>query len=273
MDLPRIGGAKGVFDVFVPGLFLWLNLIGLLYLWPWSDETVKSAIEKSATTNLPPAITLSIVFGYLIGVLLRLLRCGRVDRISALWLRMFSRGARKNPEKRGVYKPFAVEPFPYFKWIEYLCEHCYPEALDFFRNNWKPAAPSASDVRINRQFFNFRKNLINSQGGARAVEIYAAEALTRYMAGMFHALFVAAIAVIMTCVFRLLKGQSVGGLLLIALAYLLATACILRNFRLIRLKEVEVVFAADFDLMRQRKLEIGNHGEYNNDQTSSVEPR
>jgi len=282
MDVPRIGGARGVFDVFVPGLFLWLNFIGLAYVWPSTDDSLRIALEKSVAAHLAPAIVLSIVFGYLIGVLLRLLRCERLDRMSACWLRMFSHGARVDLKEgeaaakprhsalsilksrplavlrriRGKCKPFAVERFPYFAWIEHLCQYRYAcnEAREFFAKMWKPAAPATPQETANGQFFNFRKVLISCSGGAPSAELYTAEALTRYIAGTFHALFVAAVAAILTATVRWYHDEPAWGLDLLALAYLYAITRILSNFRLVRIKEVETVFAADFHLwLRQQR--------------------
>lgn len=34
MNIPTIGGAQGIFEIFVPGMFLLLNLAVVVYLFP-----------------------------------------------------------------------------------------------------------------------------------------------------------------------------------------------------------------------------------------------
>jgi hypothetical protein len=94
---------------------------------------------------------------------------------------------------------------------------------------------------------NFTKVIIASNDERSANEIYAAEALTRYIAGMFYALTFAFILILSVLTFEILaSGQFRYGLVVVLLAYFLAIIVIIQNFRRIRIKEVETIFAASF---------------------------
>ena len=38
--IPAVGGARGIFDIFVPGAFLLFNLSMALYLWPVGTDSI-----------------------------------------------------------------------------------------------------------------------------------------------------------------------------------------------------------------------------------------
>ncbi|GAI26286.1 unnamed protein product, partial [marine sediment metagenome] len=42
MNIPTIGGARGIFEIFVPGVFLLLNLAVAVFLLPFIDEDTKN---------------------------------------------------------------------------------------------------------------------------------------------------------------------------------------------------------------------------------------
>ena len=100
------------------------------------------------------------------------------------------------------------------------------------------------------------KVLINSSDERAAAEIYAAESLTRYISGMFYGLVFSSISIFMMLLFlSILHQQVISGLVILLIAYLYAILEIIRRFRNIRIKEVEMVFAASFknrDLFEQR---------------------
>ncbi|HDN64854.1 MAG TPA: hypothetical protein ENF23_00930 [Methanosarcinales archaeon] len=81
MNIPAIGGTRGVFEIFVPGAFLLLNLAAVVYLLPFIDEDTKRFISGCGSN---PALSLVILlcFGYLIEVILRLFRAETVDENS-----------------------------------------------------------------------------------------------------------------------------------------------------------------------------------------------
>src|SRR6185436_13588532 len=121
MDIPTIGGPKGIFEIFVPGVFLLLNAVGTIYFSSLIDEqTRQKLLENVSKPGLGPFIGLLglviiICFGYLIGILIRLLRVEVLDRWSGAWLRKFDPGAR---QKDGSFKRWASENFPYLGWLE-----------------------------------------------------------------------------------------------------------------------------------------------------------
>jgi hypothetical protein len=240
MNIPTVGGTRGIFEFFVPGIFLLLNLGVATYYFPYTDTETKNAIIAAAS-NAALALTIAVSFGYLIGVVLRLFQTDLPDHLSAAWLRRFDRGARQNNRE---YKLWAIEPFPYFGWLEQVCKLYLPsEALDFYKKTWG----SRKQGEQNKQFFTFVKVLVSSNDQRAADEMYAAEALSRYIAGMFYALLFACITILLTVVFSfLVSSQMLTGLVVVLVAYLFVMAGILAHYRFIRIKEVEIVFAASF---------------------------
>lgn len=237
MDIPKIG--RGIFDVFVPGMFVLLNLALVIYLLPFVDTETKNFIS---TSMFNPAffIIIAIGIGYLIGVLLRLFRTELPDKWSAAWLRRFNPYARADDNE---FKLWAVEEFPYIGWLEKSCErYLSSDALDFYKAIWAPRKQQGQ----NRQFFNFCKVIINSVDEKAMNEINAAEALSRYIAAMFLSLMCVSPLILLVFIVNLVMGKLLVGLLLIFLAYSLALIIILKYFRFVRIKEVETVFAASF---------------------------
>ena len=247
MNIPTIGGTRGVFEIFVPGAFLLLNLAAVVYLLPFIDEDTKSFISGCGST---PALGLVIIlcFGYLIGVILRLFGVEPVDKLSAKWIQMTKTRAQ---QEDGVFKLWARERFPYIGWIGEVCKSDLPpNTVEFYYNTW---ASRRREGR-NTHFFNFCKTIINSVDERAANEIYAAEALSRYISGTFYSLVIASCLLLVTAV---LNHGSLGimiPLLLIVVVYVLAISAILNFFRFIRIKEVEIVFAATF---RHRSIFYG----------------
>lgn len=241
MNIPTIGGARGIFEYFVPGIFLLLNLGVATYLFPFTDPETRNGLLAAASD---PGVTLvvGVSFGYLIGVLLRLFQTDLPDRLSAFWMRRVRRLEARQAD--GKYKLWAVEHFPYFGWIEQICRLYLPaEALDFYEKTWG----RRTQGQQNKQFFTFIKTMINSVDPRAAEEMYAAESLSRYIAGMFYALSFACFALLITILAVLtVTGQLLTGLVILFGLYLLAITGILAHYRFIRIKEVEIVFAASF---------------------------
>jgi len=240
MNVPTIGGARGIFEFFVPGMFLLLNLGVVAYLFPFTDSETKRIITAGAS-NSAIALVVAVSFGYLIGVVLRLFQTDLPDRLSAWWLRRFDRNSR---QETGGFKLWATEEFPYLGWIEQVCMlYLPPEALEFYRKTWGRRRPGEQ----NKQFFTFVKVMVNSNDERAGDEMYAAESLSRYISGMFYALSLACFSILVTvivCYF--VSRQVLIGLVVILLAYLFVIVEILAHYRFIRIKEVETVFAASF---------------------------
>jgi hypothetical protein len=240
MNIPTIGGARGIFEFFVPGIFLLFNLGFATYIFPFTDAETKKGIA-AAVSEPALAVIIGVSFGYLIGVVLRLFQTDLPDRLSAAWLRTFDSSARPT---NGKSKLWAVEEFPYFGWIEQTCRLYLPaEALDFYQNTWGKRKQGEK----NKQFFTFVKMMINSDDERAADEMYAAESLCRYIAGMFYALCFACLAILIPIVvYFFALGQVMTGLILVLAVYLFMIREILAHYRFLRIKEVEIVFAASY---------------------------
>jgi len=121
-------------------------------------------------------------------------------------------------------------------------------AHEVWRKYWSQAQSEDEFGANNRQFYNYRKIFVIAKGGLLADEIYAAEALTRYMAGMSYALVAAFLGVAATAWFRCKADLPYGTWAALSGVYAIALFLIVINFRLIRLKEVETLFASDVSM-------------------------
>lgn len=241
MNIPAVGGTRGIFEIFVPGAFLLINLAYIgHHLLTLANRDAQSFILDCISRPVL-ALVLIVCFGYLIGVMLRLLRAERADRLSAKWNQRFNPYCRYDD---GSLKLWAYEEFPYIGWIGEVCRlYLPPGAVDFYNKTWAARKREGQ----NRQFFNFCKTMINSVDERAANEIYSAEALSRYISGMFYSLVIASCLLLVAVVLQLVIFDTVAVVLItVLLFYLLATVAILRYFRFIRIKEVEMVFAATF---------------------------
>jgi hypothetical protein len=240
VNIPTIGGARGIFEIFVPGVFLFLNFSIVAYLFPSIDDETRNLFLDGASN---PILVLVIVvsFGYLIGILLRLFRTDLPDELSAWLLRRIRRHARKDS---GEFNLWARESFPYIGWIGEACnQYCPTEIIDFYNQTWAPRKLE----KQNKWFFNHCKIMINSHDERAAAEIYAAEALTRYISGMFFALVFSFFLILITVILRyILFSQLMVWLIIVLMTYIFAIYIILSNFRFVRIKEVETVFSASF---------------------------
>lgn len=246
--VPAVGGARGIFEIFVPGLFLLLNAIATFYFLPCTSQETRD--QLAALSAHPLLVFLVVVpFGYLAGVVLRLFRSDVSDRASARFLRLYHQDAWGGQTAENHY---AYEAFPYPKWLEVLVHCRFPSvAGDFFDSVW---ADRAND----KQFVNFCKVLVSAEDALAATEIYSAESLSRYISGMFYALAAACTMVVLLIVSRLLGGKGLEiGLLSLAAAYVVGMLTILANFRFVRVKEVETIFAASF---KNRHLFVAKEG-------------
>jgi len=247
MNIPTIAGVRGTFEIFIPGVFLLINVLGFVYLFPYTDDETKKLLVAYSSSPVPNVL-ITVVFGYLIGVLLRLLKASVPDRCSAWYLRQTRRFRVKGRKTSSVY---VTEPFPYIAAIGIMCKRSLPtDAQKFYEAVWKDRCQQddiGGQKRGNRLFFNYCKMLVVSNDEKIATEIYIAEALSRYIAEMFYALILAFVLIFATMCFRkYARGRVETGLLFVLVAYTLAIIGILANFRYIRIKEVQTVFAASF---------------------------
>jgi hypothetical protein len=235
--IPGIGGARGIFEIFIPGIFLLVNTVAVVYFLPITDEATNAHLQALLTD--PAKVLLVIIpFGYLAGVTLRLLHAEYADGASAWFLRHFNKSAQGGECDTTRY---AYEAFPYTRWLGTVCTCYLPRAaLDFYEAVWVGQS--------SQQFINFCKILVSTADPAAGAEIYAAESLARYISGMFYALGVAW-GLLVGLVLWLILGTPATvplGISVLIVVYSVGLGIILNAFRLIRLKEVETVFAASF---------------------------
>jgi hypothetical protein len=262
MTVPSIGGAQGIFEMFVPGAFTLLNALFLLYsaLGPGAQQQMRQLASDSLLS-----FVLVVCFGYLIGVVLRLFRTETPDAFSAWLLRLTARDARKDPRVKPPWRArwkltdadkkyfggWVTEDFPYVGWLGEI--HAFspgPEGAgsvqEFYTQVW--AKPGSSKVQ-RKTFFNWCKTMINSVDPRAAAEITVAEAFNRYLTGMFYALWIG--IGLMAAGLGIQWASGSGGaawvlFLLALLAYLAMLLVIARQFRVSRIKEVSTVFAATY---------------------------
>jgi hypothetical protein len=268
VNIPAVGAAQGIFELFVPGAFLLLNALFVAYsaLGPENQAQL-----REFSSNGVLSFIVLICFGYLIGVIMRLFKTETPDRWSARLLRFTAKdslknqqvipgfGARWDPKTTGdraAFQLWVIEDFPYVGWLGEV--HTFGAGLDeaeaiqeFHRRVW--AGPTRSRHQ-HKTFFNFCKTLINSADERAATEIYVAEALNRYLTGMFYSLLIALGLMAAGLAIQLVSGPGGAGLAVFVLMFLVYAAMLLvivRQYRVSRIKEVSIVFGATY---RHRQL-------------------
>lgn len=225
--VPSVGGTRGIFEIFIPGAFLLLNITCVVYVWSGSGSDIRQFITTVSSQSVV-GLAVLVSFGYLLGVVLRLLKTSAPDRWSGYFGWLICKIKGKSGEA-------FLEQFPYSKHIEKVARKKLPEDVQkFYIEFW-----GKSSADGNREFFNYCKTIINALDDKSASEIYAAEALTRYVASMFYALLTSFVLVIAAAV-----ANSSPGLIVFVCTYFTAIIVILRHLRFLRVKEVETVFAA-----------------------------
>ena len=272
--IPSIGGARGIFEIFLPGIFLLLNFTAAAYLTPPIVEFALT-VEIDGTFALFVSVVILISFGYLLGVMLRILRTERADlwsagllrilfRITSLFYKILkwlinSRGIswilratfkkvngwiNRRIKKRGKTPPFhLVERFPYTSSIGEKCRASFPiEAQWFYEDIW-----FATGKKGGKTLFKFCKVMLITEDETITHEIYAAESLSRYISGMLYALGISFLTLFSVGVYRYFLNEKIDYFLIpFIVGYLLGILVILLNFRYVRLKEADTMFAATF---------------------------
>lgn len=259
MEIPKIGNAKGIFEIFIPGSFLLLNIIGLpmMFFFPEIKNSLSSNTnELKLFLNPIVSIIILICFGYLIGMILRLLKPGTPDKLSATKLRK---------SKIKYDKILYTSVFPYIDLINYQIEHDYytKPVNKYFNKIWKKRIEK--DEYQNHYFFNFHKYMICFNDEKAATEILSAESLTRYLTGIFYALRFSMILLIIGFIivpikviilypenyYSIYNISVIVIIIIIFILYWYSNKILIENFRFIRIKEVVTVLIGSF---KNRKL-------------------
>jgi hypothetical protein len=244
MDVPAIGKARGIFEIFVPGAFLLINLTIVLYLLSKSVNSL-NILHKylSYIVDQPGLIIIILVcFGYLIGMILRLFMTDIPDKLSAWYHRFFHR--KKTRRQDGSLRSWSTEKFPYIECIgelilRDLCDKSSP-IFEFYSKEWLPRKREKG----NKRFFNFCKTMLLRQGNEMTVmELNTAESINRYISGMFYSLSLSFVLILCALPFQsnfVFKIIS----LCILISYFVGIWNIISRYRFIRLKEVQTLFDA-----------------------------
>jgi hypothetical protein len=237
MDLPK-SGAKCFFEILMPGVFLLLNMLGTfgLFMVTLADSDRQRAVHEFLVAPTY-ALALILSLGYLLGVVLRLFRTQFVDNWSGWFIGLLK------PVWRD--EPFITDPFFYNRWMRNKCNKRFdPFVGQFYERYW--AQRDTGDAFKNTSFFNMCKVLINKTDPNSANEVFAAEAMSRFVAGSFYALFFACMLAFLDAI---IVWEFIGRRLAllpiaVALVYFLLMLGILWEFRFLRCKEVDAVFDA-----------------------------
>jgi len=211
-----------------------------------------------------------VCFGYLLGIVLRLLKTERADTLSGFYRYLqfqvkrilFGQLAGLFLRPLGILLPKGLnnhlhsivskikgrsgianlEPFPYFAYLDKVVVRTLPISVQKFYDEFWGSCSTAG----NKAFFNYCKNTINSLDSKGAADIYASEALVRYVASMFYALAFSSCLVVAALIATARPEFSSfrPALWTFLCVYLVALEVILSNLRPLRAKEVELVFAA-----------------------------
>ncbi|MDJ0903902.1 MAG: hypothetical protein QNJ55_34455 [Xenococcus sp. MO_188.B8] len=237
MELPNLGKPGSILSILVPGTFLLFNIIVGFYFLLWNETVSPGDINtflKESRSSLQVIVFLVLIcVAYLVGAILRLMKCDVLDNISGWYL--------KNIEC------LRIKEFPYIDWIGLKCGYEYQEAKKFYELLWENNN-SNEKKRKGKSFLNFYKVVLISVDENLANECYAAEAFTRYLSSIFYGLFFSFVIILLVLIKQYFFLNETLSLTLLGIDgfYTVFMFFILRNYRYIRMKEVETLFAATF---------------------------
>ncbi len=254
MEIPKIGNAKGIFEIFIPGSFLLLNIVGLpiLFFFPEISYAINiSTIELNYLLNPIISLIVLICFGYLTGMILRLLKPGKPDKLSAKKLKDSNK-----MDDEVIYTSI----FPYIELLKYQMDNSYynKSMNDFFEKTWLTRIDKGE--YSNHHFFNFYKYMTCFNDENAAIEILSAESLTRYLTGIFYALrfsqillaigfIILSIKTVLQILENIYSVYNITALAIVAFVFILysySSKILLENFRFIRIKEVVTVLIGSY---------------------------
>ena len=242
MDIPSTGRQGNILAIFIPGVFTLFNIgFAAYFIFTFDIASTEDSLIQAVTKSNALVVVVSLLlscFAYLLGVLLRLFRSEIPDNVSAWYLRHVNRKFRK----RGY--GFTKEKFPYIKHLGLVVKKRFPkEAQTYYTQYWK----GREDDGKNRAFFNFVKSILLAIDTKAASELYAAEALNRYIAGMFFGLLISMFCIGAAIISEVLSGgEALWKLVVLEVVYVSIIVLIIKHYRFIRIKEVETLFAVAF---------------------------
>lgn len=137
---------------------------------------------------------------------------------------------------------WAVEAFPYIKWIGIVVKYNLPKpAFDFYNGFWKEHLRDLG----NKRFFNFSKRLIFQKDDPAIDEVISSEATIRYLSGMIHALIYSIQILMFIMAFKLFFSRDDIDMLiasLIVVTYTWSLIKLIGNYKYMRIREVELLF-------------------------------
>lgn len=247
-------------------------VLGLPLVEGWNDQLW----PEVAKHLLHPAwvIPALIVFGYPVGVALRLFKNADIDEHSALYyaqvhhkgrLLSYPLGvlvrlllplgtldyrtayAQAKRKQDGSGAEWLTDHFFYGNWMARKCGERLPAgAADFYDEYWRDKYTSGS--RQNTTFFNFCKSVVLRVDERGAGEVCGSEAMLRFVAGSYYALRASLVLMVLNVVFIAIRSHwsAVFYPAFGFLAYLYLIHVILMQYRPLRCKDVDTVFHACF---------------------------
>lgn len=274
---------RGFFEILAPGIFLLVNVaFTVLYLSTTSQDSSIPVDEltRQLIGNSGVVIGLLIILGYPCGMALRLLKTNNIDNISARYIAFLAfldpkkshlmvnapieggvdgksspprepakpAGKRMKSQKT-VYKirRYLSDKFFYGNWMREKIRNCMPaETARFYDDFWDDKY--TEDIAKNTTFFNFCKTIIARVDSQSAIDIYSAEAITRFLAEMYYALQFSIILIGINLAISLIHTHVTIMIVTLGLGlfYIFLFHTLLSQFRFMRAKEVDTVFNASF---------------------------
>jgi hypothetical protein len=266
--LSPVGEIRGVFEIFVPGLFLLIHLVLFVYCLQPGD-TIENFL-KNLSGNATVASILGLPVAYMLGLALRLARTNPADTVARKLFRTV-RGARgmwndgaewwETEGEHGASDWIQTERFPYPVLMMARTAVSLPEAREFYKDTWaqsvvvrdRPGKKPLPPIRMDLFRFNVFKTAVGSVDERAGREMQGAELMVRHSASMIYALFWSTLVNIVGGFGHI---ASLAGLtpLLVGIGVIESVLVFraLPNLRFLRIAEVELVFT--FSFLNQARL-------------------
>ncbi len=257
-----IAEVRGFFETFMPGFFLLLHILLLVYCVAPPNTPAAGFLKWLSNNVAAAASAIGLPAGYVVGLALRLGRTSFADKISGWLVLLLPSGwkliasAEDCWANEAVPQIFELErpirgrhaeriPYPAFMMAR-VAQSLSTQALDFYQTRWLKEGKDETRrvVKMNLFRFNFFKTLLSSVDERAAKDLFAAEMMVRHVAHLCYALFFSALILSMSAIISRHELATVlwwifGGELFLLIGLLL-------NLRLLRIGEVELVFSHCF---------------------------